>query len=249
MVLRNRALDLGRGQNRGAQPLGEGDEPIRCLVPQHPEPREHDGASGAAKHVERNAEAAGVRLDRDPFAEQRRTARGLRRLGPGLVRGNVDVNRAGRRRRRGSKRPANLGPDRTGVERRLPLRDRGVEPLKVEDLPEPGLVGVTRVLVGQRHEGCAVQPGMGDAVDHVRRARPPGRGAHAGTAGDLAPGRGQHRARDLLLHQDVAHVARPRGVHQLDGLSPRVPGDERGAAREEGVGQYFDGGAHRAPAS
>ena len=245
VVFRNRALDLGGGQDRGAEPFGEGHQPVRCSVPQHTQPREDDGPRRAAKHGERNVETGRFGLDRYPFAQQRGAPGDVGRFGPGLVRGHVDVDRTGGRRHRGTQSPAYLGPHRPGVKRRLPLRDRRVDLLVIEDLAKPGLVDTARILVRQRDQGCAVQPGMGDAVDHVRGARSASRGTDAGAARDLAPGRSQHRARHFLLHQDIAHVPRPRGVHQLDGLAARVSDDEGGAALQEGVGQDLDGAAHR----
>ena len=238
-------LTLAVVRTGAPQPLGEGRQLVRCAVPQHSQPHENDGPPCAAEHVERDPEAAGVRLHRDPLAQQGRAVGDVRRLGPGLIRGDVDVDRPGHRGRRGPQGPAYLGADRPGVKRRLPLRDRRVHLLEVQDLAEPGLVGVAGILVGEGDEGRSIQPGMGDAVDHVRGARAAGRGAHAGAAGDLPPGGGQHRAGDFLLHQDVAHVARPRRVHQLDGLAAGVADDEGGAALPEGVGQDFDGAAHR----
>ena len=108
----------------------------------------------------------------------------------------------------------------------------------------PGLVGGPRVGVGDGDQRRAVEQRVGDAVDHVGGAGSARREAHAGAAGDLAPGRGQHGARHLLLHQQEAHLPLPAGLHQLDQLAAGVADDERRARLLEGGGKHLDGRGH-----
>lgn len=88
---------------------------------------------------------------------------------------------------------------------------------------------------------------MGDAVDHVGGAGTAGRQADAGTAGDVAPGRGQHGAGHLLLHEQEAHLALAGRLHQLDRLAARMADDKRRTGILEGAREHFNGRRHETP--
>ena len=87
---------------------------------------------------------------------------------------------------------------------------------------------------------------MGDAVHHVGGAGAAGRHADAGTAGDVAPGCGEHRAGDLLLHQQEPHLALACRLHQLDRLAAGMPDDERRPRLLECARHHLDGRGHLA---
>jgi hypothetical protein len=58
------------------------------------------------------------------------------------------------------------------------------------------------------------------------------------------PGRCQHGAGVLLLHQDETHAALARRLHQLDRFAAGMADDERRSGLLEGLGHEFDGGRH-----
>ena len=68
-----------------------------------------------------------------------------------------------------------------------------------------------------------------------------------GRAGDVAPGRRQHRAGRLLLDQDEAHPAIAGGLHQFDRLAAWVSDDERRPGLVERLGHDFNGARHPVP--
>ena len=131
-----------------------------------------------------------------------------------------------------------------GVDRGAPFHDRLVDRELVEALAQPDLVGRPRIGIGDRDQRRAVEKSVGDAVDHVGGAGPACRQADAGAAGDVAPGRGQHGAGDLLLHQQEPHLALARRLHQLDQFAAGMPDDEGRAGILERGRQHFDRGGH-----
>ena len=74
-----------------------------------------------------------------------------------------------------------------------------------------------RHLAGDRDHRHAVEEGVGDAGDEIGRARPRGRDADAGLAGDAAIGVGGQRRRLLVADEDVLQArARQRVVDRHD---------------------------------
>ena len=154
------------------------------------------------------------------------------------------MHRPGRHRGRRAHGAAHLLAYGLGVDDRAPLHHRLINRLLVDALAQSGLKHRARVGIGDRDQRRAIEEGVRHAVDHVGRAGTARGKADAGTAGEIAPGRGQHRAGDFLLHQQKPHLALPRGFHQFHRFAARVPDDERGAGFLERGSKHFDGRGH-----
>ena len=101
------------------------------------------------------------------------------------------------------------------------------------------------IAIGDGDQRSTVEIGVRHTVDHVRGAGAAGGEADAGSAGDFAPGGGEHGAGHFLLHQDEAHVALTRRLHQLDGFTAGMADDERRARFLERIRHHFNGRRHR----
>ena len=244
MVFRDRALALGRGEDRRAELLGELHELRRRLAPVDAEADQQDRPPRPLEHVERRLEVGAVRTGKHEVRHQRRLGQVVAGLPRGLALRQLEMDRAGRRPRRGAHGAAHLLAHHLGVDGGAPLHDRLVDGELVEALAQADLVGRPRIGIGDGDQRRTVEIGVGDAVDHVGGAGAAGRHADAGAAGDVAPGRGQHGARHLLLHQQEPHLALARRLHQLDRLAAGMSDDEGRARLLECGRQHFDARGH-----
>ena len=130
------------------------------------------------------------------------------------------------------------------MDRRLPFCDRRKESVLVQYLSHTGLVCGAWILVVDHNERGSVHPCMCDTVHHIGGTRPSGRDADTRRPGNLTPCGGHHGTGGLLLHQDKAHLAVARGIHQLDCLSTWMTDDEGGSHLVESLAEDFYGCRH-----
>ena len=245
MVLGDRALAFRGGEHRRAEPLGE-----RAPARPRRRPRARRGPTirigrlARRSMSKRRLEVGPVGARADEVGQERRLGQVVAGLARRLALRQLELHRPRRRRRRHAHGAAHLLAHGLGIDGRAPLDERRVDGQLVDALAQAGLVGGPRIGVGDGDQRRAVEQRVGDAVDHVGGARPAGREAHARAAGDLAPGRRQHGAGHLLLHQEEAHLPLAAGLHQLDRLAAGVADDERRARLLEGRGKHLDGCGH-----
>jgi len=166
---------------------------------------------------------AAVGLRHDEIRQQRRRRGELSGLARRFALRQIEMHRSRRQRGRKAYSAQELLAHGLGIDGRRPFDERRMDGLLIDALARAGLIDRRRVLVGDRDRRCAIKRSVGDPIQYVAGARTARRETCAWRARDPAPGCGQHRARDLLLHQDEAHVALARRVHEL---RPKTPDDE-----------------------
>ena len=134
--------------------------------------------------------------------------------------------------------------DRLGRSTRVvPLRHRLEHPDDVDDLVGLLVELVERGLAGDRDHRRAVEVGVGDAGNEVRRARPERRHRHGAAAGEAAVDVGHERGALLVAGRDVAG---PRwslsALEDVHRLLARHREDVLAALRREAVDEEVRGG-------
>ena len=105
------------------------------------------------------------------------------------------------------------------------LHDRQRDPEDVDFLEGVGAHQRRADLAGDRDHRHAVEEGVGDAGDEVGRARPGGREADAGLAGDPAIGVGGERRGLLVADQDVVQARTGQRVVDRHDRAARIAED------------------------
>ena len=196
------------------------------------------------EHVERRLEVGAVGTRRNPVRHQRRLGDVVAGFARGLALRKFEMHRARRRRGRRAHGAAHLLAHGLGVDDGAPLHDRLVDRLLVDALAQAGLEGRARIGVGDRDQRRAIEESVRHAVDHVGRTGPARGEAYSGAAGEVAPGRGQHRAGDFLLHQEKPHLSLACRFHQFHRFTAGMADDEGRAGVPERGGEHFDSGGH-----
>ena len=125
----------------------------------------------------------------------------------------------------------------------VPLRDRLQHPHDVDELVRLLVELVETGLAGDRDHRRAVEEGVGDAGDEVRRARPEGRHGHRGPAGQAAVDVGHERGALLVAGRDVADAdSRGERVEDVHRLLAGDREDVLAALRGEAVDEEVGGG-------
>ena len=244
VILRDHALAFGCCEHRGAEAFGELHELRRRAAPVDAQARDQDRTFRLAQHIQRRLEIGAVGTGHDPIRHQRRFGVVVTRLARGLALRKFEMHRPRRGPGCRAHGAAHLLAHGLGVDGRAPLHDRLVNRQLVDALAQPGLVSGAGIGIGDRDQRRAVEKRVRHAIDHVGGARSARRETNPRTAGEIAPGRGQHGAGDFLFHQEKTHLPLTRRFHQFNRLAARVTDDERRAGILESCGQHFDGCGH-----
>ncbi len=246
----DRALAHERDGDRDVQAAGERAQLRRSAPSQYPVAGQDDRPLGGGDQARRVVDGLVGRLGEVGVSRcqrhRRRPAVGRTDVRRGEVLGQLDVRRPGLLEHRDPEGLAHdLGDRPDALDARVPLRDRLEHPHDVDDLVR-FLVELARGgLAGDGDHRRAVEVGVGDARDEVRRTGTERAHRDGGTTGEPAMDVGHERGALLVAGRDVTDrlVARQR-VEDVHRLLAGDAEDVLAALRREAVDEQV-GGAPR----
>ena len=242
----DRALAHERGRHRHVEALCQRAERVRRPAPQHAVPGEDERALGFVDEPGGVGDGLVGRLGEIRAAGDDRTDRVARLDGrSGDVLRELDVGRTGLLQGRDAERLADdLGDHRDALDPRVPLGDRTEHVDDVDDLVRLLVELVGGGLAGDGHDRRAVEVGVGDAGQQVRRAGPERRHRDGRAAGEPAVHVGHEGGALLVPGRDVADRARMRErLEDVQRLLARDREDVLATLRLETGDEEVGGGA------